>query len=192
MELREAMAPGAEYAAGIVRGVPADLMEAPTPCGDWDVRTLLNHLILWSGRGEDAARKRAPEGPGEEHDFTVGDGWADAFAAQALRTARAWDDAAAWDGDTSLTGASPGMPAAVIGGMVFGEWILHGWDLARATGQDAVPAPALVEVAYAGVLPIAEMARQYEAFGPEIAVPEDAPVLDRLLGATGRDPHWKP
>ncbi|MFC6886957.1 MULTISPECIES: TIGR03086 family metal-binding protein [Actinomadura] len=192
MELRELMLPAAEAAARIVQGVPAERLAAPTPCPGWDVRTLANHLAFWTGRGETAAAKKPPSGPGEDHDFTAEDGWAAAFAAQARATAAAWTDPAAWEGNTSLTGARPGMPAPVIGGMILGEFVMHGWDLAVATGQDPALPDDVVAGAWEELRPTAAMGREYEAFGDEVPVPESAPLLDRVLGLSGRDPRWTP
>lgn len=72
------------------------------------------------------------------------------------------------------------------------ELVLHGWDLARATGQpfDVEPADA------AALLPFLERSASPEGtpglFGPAVPVPADAPVLDRLVGLAGRDPGWTP
>ncbi|MGK5558212.1 TIGR03086 family metal-binding protein [Actinomadura kijaniata] len=192
MELRDLMETAAEAAAKIVHGVPEDRLTAPTPNPEWDVRATVNHLFFWTRRAEFAARKQAPDDLPEEHDFTAEPGWADRFAEQARHTARAWRDPAAWEGDTSLTGATPGMPASVIGAMIFSEFPLHGWDLAVATGQPAELPAEVVRAAHRETSAIAEMARQYGAFGPEVPVADDAPLLDRLLGAAGRDPHWIP
>ncbi|GAA4362617.1 TIGR03086 family metal-binding protein [Actinomadura verrucosospora] len=192
MDIRSQMTPAAEAAARIVLEVPEERMDAPTPCPDWDVRALLNHLIFWSARGETAARKAPPAGPGEDHDFTAEPGWAERFAEQARRTAEAWQDPAAWEGNTSLTGNKEGMPAGFIAGIVFGECVLHGWDLAVAAGREpAFPEPVL-QAAWQQVASTAEISRQYGALGPEVAVPDDASLLDRLLGLSGRDPYWKP
>ncbi|MBB6394332.1 uncharacterized protein (TIGR03086 family) [Actinomadura coerulea] len=192
MEIRSQMTPAAEAAARIVLEIPEEKMDAPTPCPDWDVRALLNHLIFWTSRGESAARKAPPAGPAEDHDFTAEPGWAERFAEQARRTAEAWQDPAAWEGNTSLTGNKEGMPAGFIGGIVLGECVLHGWDLAVAAGREpAFPEPVL-RAAWEQVVSTAEISRQYGALGPEVAVPEDAPLLDRLLGMSGRDPYWKP
>lgn len=194
MELRSLMVPAADAAVQIVRAVPAGALNGPTPCPDWDARGLANHLVFWTGRGEYAAHKQQPPAePTEETDFTADEDWREQFAAQALKTAEAWASSPeAWEGDTSLSGTGPGMPAAVIGGMVFGEWIMHGWDLAAATGQRPEFAPELIEAAYEGAASIADMARQYGAFGAEVPVPESAPQMERLLGLAGRDPHWTP
>ncbi|WP_329520325.1 TIGR03086 family metal-binding protein [Spirillospora sp. NBC_01491] len=191
MELRSLMVPAADGVARIVRGVPDGRLGSPTPCPDWDVRALLNHLILWTGRAGTAARKQPPPAPGEDHDFTAEPGWAERFAVQARETAEAWTDPAAWEGDTSLSGGG-GMSAAYIGGIVFGEFVLHGWDLAVATGQHPDLPADLVEAAHRQLVPTAAMAREYAVFGPEVPVPEESPQLDRLLGLSGRDPDWKP
>ncbi|TDD60407.1 TIGR03086 family protein [Actinomadura darangshiensis] len=192
MDIRSRMAPAAQAAARVVLEVPGAELDAPTPCPDWDVRALVNHLILWTGRGETAARRLPVSGPGEDHDFTAEPGWAQRFEEQARRTAEAWQDPAAWEGDTSLTGNKVGMPAAFIAGIVFGEYVLHGWDLAAATGRESGFPPPVVEAAWEQIAATADMSRQYGVFGPEVAVPEDAPLLDRVLGLSGRDPHWKP
>jgi uncharacterized protein (TIGR03086 family) len=80
------------------------------------------------------------------------------------------------------------------------DMVLHGWDLARATGQDDTMEPADVERMWSSTsaLPkeVLEMLRTPEAFGPgvkvfgpEVSVPENAPLQDRLLGLIGRDPR---
>jgi uncharacterized protein (TIGR03086 family) len=193
MEMRELVKPAAESATRIVREIPPDRLTAPSPCPEWDVRGVINHLIFWTGRGATAARKeQPPQGPAEDHDFTADGDWAELYAAKARESAEAWSEPAAWEGDTSLTGTRPGMPAAIIGGMLFSEYILHGWDLAVATGRQVDFPDELVQAAYDHLVPTAEMGRQYEAFGAEVKVPESAPLLDRLLGLSGRDPQWKP
>ncbi|WP_433324256.1 TIGR03086 family metal-binding protein [Spirillospora sp. CA-294931] len=193
METRSLMVPAAEAAARIVRDVPTDRLDAPTPCPDWSVRDVVNHLIYWSARGATAAHKQQPPpGPGEDHDFTAEGDWAELYAVQVRKSAEAWSEAAAWEGQTSLSGAQPGMPAPMIGGMLLGECVLHGWDLAVATGQPAAFPGEIVQAAYDQLVPTAEMGRQYDAFGPEVPVPDTAPLLDRLLGLSGRDPRWKP
>ncbi|MGI5320732.1 TIGR03086 family metal-binding protein [Actinomadura nitritigenes] len=192
MDVRRQMRPAADAAARIVLEIPRDRLDAPTPCPGWDVRALVNHLILWNGRGEAAARREPVTGPGEDHDFTAEPGWAERFGRQARRTADAWGDPAAWDGNTSLTGAKEGMPASFIAGIVLGECVVHGWDLAVATGREPGLPPEVVEAAWEQLVPTAEISRKYGAFGPEVAVPEDAPLLERLLGLAGRDPYWKP
>jgi uncharacterized protein (TIGR03086 family) len=189
MELHEKMAVAGTAAVQVVRGVTPDQLDAPTPCPDWDVRTLVNHLILWSAfRSETAARKQpADETHTEDTDFTTGD-WADTFATQLDRAIAAWSEPGATDGETGLAGGT--MPATVIATMMLAELVVHGWDLASATGQELAVDPEVLDVVREFGVTMGPMGRQMGAFGDEVSVPESAPPLDRVLGALGRDPYW--
>ncbi|WP_331766319.1 TIGR03086 family metal-binding protein [Embleya sp. NBC_00896] len=142
-------------------------------------------------RGHTAGLKQPPEDVADGHDFTAEPGWAQAYAARSAATAAVWSDPRAWTGETSMTGGGP-MPAGLVGGIVLGEWLLHGWDLAVATGQTLTVDDELAGVLYEDVAGKAETARKYHVFGPEVGVPETAPLFDRVLGLAGRDPLWKP
>lgn len=191
MELRPLMARASEAATSVVRGVDPDRLDEPTPCQEMNVRALANHLILWTGsRAYTAGLKRQPEPLEDDHDFTVEPDWADRYATRSAAAARVWSDPEAWAGETGLTGKGT-MPAQFIGGLVLGEWLLHGWDLAAATGQTLTVDDELATALYENTASVAEMARQYKMFGPEVGVPESAPAVDRALALAGRDPRWK-
>jgi uncharacterized protein (TIGR03086 family) len=194
MEMRSLMVPAAGEAARIVRNVAAGQLDAPTPCAGWDVRALVNHMITWAGPGETAARKEPPAGGAvdESRDHVAEGGWAERYTDLVTRMARAWQDPAALEGTTSLTGRPDGMPAPFVFWMMTGECVLHGWDLAAATGQETRFPDELIEVVHAETVPTAGMGREYGVFGEEVKVSESAPALERLLGLTGRDPHWRP
>ena len=73
--------------------------------------------------------------------------------------------------------------------------MLHGWEIARATGQPYECEPELLEVVYGFVAPLAtpgQDAIRRGLFGPVVEVPDDAALLDRVLGLAGRDPAWTP
>ena len=103
----------------------------------------------------------------------------------------AWSAPEAWRGMTSMGGPQE-MPARMIGAMAVGEVVVHGWDLARATGQQVAWDETLLEFLYDEVAKTAELGREMRAYGAEVTVPRTAPVLDRMLGLTGRDPQWRP
>jgi uncharacterized protein (TIGR03086 family) len=87
------------------------------------------------------------------------------------------------------------MPGAVIGTVVLDELVLHGWDLARATGQQFACDPASVEAVLAFTVASAQpenAAGRTGLFGPVVEVPDDASDFDRALGFAGRDPNWRP
>jgi len=68
--------------------------------------------------------------------------------------------------------------------------VLHGWDLATATGQAYAVDDAVTAAALAAVEANAELFRQYKGFAEPVTVASDAPVLDRTLALSGRDPDW--
>jgi uncharacterized protein (TIGR03086 family) len=185
--------PAAEPIAGIVRTLDPALLTAPTPCAAYDVRGLLQHLLFWGPVLEAAGRKEptAPPAAAEtDLDLVVGD-WPAALDALLGRMVTAWSDPAAWEGATSMGGPTP-MPAAMVGGMVVGELVVHGWDLGRALGLRPAWDEDVLAFVYRAVVATAVMGREMGVYGPEVAVPGPAPTLDRLLGVTGRNPDWAP
>jgi uncharacterized protein (TIGR03086 family) len=84
------------------------------------------------------------------------------------------------------------LPAAMVGGMAVGELVVHGWDLGRALGLEPTWEPGVLTVVHAEVAATAGIGREMGVYGAAVPVPEEAPALDRLLGLTGRDPHWTP
>lgn len=101
----------------------------------------------------------------------------------------AWSEQEAWEGSTTMGGLDP-MPAALIGGMVVSEIVVHGWDLGRALEQHPSWDPAVLGFVLGEVTATAELGRGMGIYADAVPVPDLAPVLDRLLGVTGRDHHW--
>lgn len=176
-----------------VRAVRNDQLNAPTPCTEFDVRRLLQHLLFWGPLLEAAATDApaAPVAETEERVEAAGGDWPGAVEAQIDRTVAAWSDPAAWEGTTRLGGPDP-MPSPLIGGMVLTELVVHGWDLARATGRQPQWDAEVAEFVHREVERTAEQGREMGVYGPPVSVPANAPVLDRALGLTGRDPGWAP
>ncbi|MFB9905741.1 TIGR03086 family metal-binding protein [Allokutzneria oryzae] len=167
----------------IVRAIKPDQLTAPTPCAEYDVRALIDHLLQWGPPLEGAGRKEAvPPAEGV-------DDWAPALEAQVQRTLAAWNSPAAWEGMTTMGGAFE-LPAPLVGGMVIGEFVLHGWDLARAMGQRPEWDADLVEYLYGEVARSAEQGREMGVYGEEVAVPANASTVDKMLALSGRSPSW--
>ena len=103
----------------------------------------------------------------------------------------AWAKEEAWRGSTHIAGFEA--PAENIGMAAVNELVVHGWDVARASGQTLQVDAATMEpcTAFAAILagPQGDALRGV-AFGPEVPVGADASALDRVLGANGRDPGW--
>lgn len=170
----------------VVAAVRDDQWPLPTPCEDFSVADLVAHLLHWGPVLAGAGRKEAVP-PG-------GDPPADRRAAllrQLDATAAAWSEHSAWEGETSMGSPDP-MPAPLIGGMVLGEMVVHGWDLAVATGRSVSWDDDVLGFVLGQVAATAGWGRDMGVYADEVPVPATAPVLDRLLGLTGRDPGWTP
>lgn len=173
------------------RAITVDQLDAPTPCSAYDVRKLLSHLLYWGPSLEAAAKDVAVAPPtANEQDLDLPSGWAGALEAQFNRIVAAWGEPQAWEGLTRLGGPDP-VPAPLIGGMVLTEFVVHGWDLARATGRRPRWDDRVLDIVHREVGQTAEQGREMGVYGPRIPVPDTAPVLDRILGLTGRDPGWR-
>jgi uncharacterized protein (TIGR03086 family) len=185
------MAAAAAEAARVVNGVPEGTLDAATPCGDWDLRTLLNHTILWTSYS--AERRAHGESVAEDlmnKDFTAGPGFREDYARQIGQAIKAWSSPGAWEGTRNVMGDAT--PAADVGAMLLMEMALHGWDVARATDQeftvDDRTAKALEDIVQAQ----AELFRKYQGFADAIEPPQNATAFERALTLSGRDPNWKP
>ena len=183
------MAAAAAEAARVVSNVPEGTLNQRTPCGDWDLRTLLNHTILWTSYS--AERRAYGQSVAEDlmsKDFTAEPGYAQAYQAQLARAVQAWSNPEAWAGDRSVMGSA--MPAADIAAMLIMEMVLHGWDIAKATGQDYHCDGKLAQALLDTVQAQGDMFRQYQGFAAVVPVPPDASTFDRALSLSGRDPDW--
>ena len=113
---------------------------------------------------------------------------------QLAELAAAWQDPAAWEGETTAGGVT--FPAAVCGLVALDEVLLHGWDLAAATGQDYAPSDDEAEAVLPVVTPSgddeADAASREGMFGPPLPVPDGATPFERVLALSGRDPRRGP
>lgn len=169
----------------IVAAVRPDQAGLPTPCADWDVRTLVSHMtggvtrIALIGEGADALSLPPFADPGDD--------WAAAYRAAGARAAAAWADDAKLDALFAVPwGKVPGRVA--VAGYVR-EVLAHGWDLAFATGQqtelDQELGAFALEVSQRS-LPAA--GREGIPFGPLVQAPAGAGVYAQLAAWLGRTP----
>jgi uncharacterized protein (TIGR03086 family) len=183
--------PAARRMTGVLAGVSEDAMERPTPCPDASVGDLVDHVrTLTAAFTGKAAQSQAPGGPPPPPDAAnLPADWRDTLPAALLALASAWHEPSAWEGMTTAGGIE--LPASVAGLIALDELLVHGWDLAVATGQPYDASDAEVEAAI-GAVSSFEAPRDGKLFGPVVPVSDNAPALDRLLGLTGRDPQWRP
>jgi uncharacterized protein (TIGR03086 family) len=187
MNTHAEMAAAAAETTRIVGGVTAEQLSDQTPCGEWDVRALLNHIIVWTAY---SAEQRARGGSVAEElmtkDFAADPDFAADYAKQAGRAVDAWADPAAWDREIDVMGSAT--PAGDIAALLIAELVLHGWDLAVATGQEYHCDDAVAAVVLRTVQEQGELFRQYQGFAEPVTVPADAPGFYQALALSGRDP----
>ena len=180
--------------AEVVSGIRDDQLGAPTPCRDVTVAALLDHVDGLSLAFTAAAAKDLDAGgqPPAADGARLGPGWRTRIPGRLARLAAAWQDDAAWTGMTRVGGID--LPAEVAATVAIDELVVHCWDLAVAAGLSFAADEAMLNAAYGFAQ--AAVARDPGGspglFGPPVAVPEEAELLDRLLGLTGRDPAWQP
>jgi uncharacterized protein (TIGR03086 family) len=182
----------AQIACDTVDGVSPDRLADPTPCTEFDVRALLGHLVAVLHRVASVASGAPAVGQALLATDVPDDGWSRAARAALHDVETAWADPAVLQREMRLPFGT--LPGAAALASYTGEVSTHTWDLAVATGQS----PAWDEQvltgalgAIRGKLPMAERPPGIP-FGDAVPVPDDAPVIDRLVAWQGRDPQWRP
>lgn len=185
--------PATRTLADVVAGVRDDQLEAPTPCPGTSVAALLDHIDGFALAFRAAAQHSEPPGgsrpPVADAARLTGD-WRTRIPARLAELAAAWRADDAWVGMTKAGGLD--LPSDLAGVIALDEVVVHGWDLATATGQQyRVPQDPL-EAVFGFVRSSAEQNPNGTPglFGPPVPVPGDAPLLDRVIGLAGRDPAW--
>jgi uncharacterized protein (TIGR03086 family) len=168
----------------VLGGVSNDELEAATPCASWQVRELVNHIV--GGQRFFAAMARGEEfKPGQE-DWCAGDFAAD-FDAGATECLAAFAAPGAMEKIMHLPFGD--MPGAAFVGIAATDTFVHGWDLAKATGQDTNLDPELAAGLLVGAQAfIQESFRGNEPmpFGPQQQAPPGASPADELAAFLGR------
>jgi uncharacterized protein (TIGR03086 family) len=190
------LTPATQRLADLVMRVSDDQLGGPTPCPAYTLGDLVEHVGGLARAFRAAAEKDtaspyvngAPSGDASR----LEEGWRERIPADLAALARAWIDPGAWTGMTRI--ANQDAPGEAVGLTVADELVVHGWDVARATGQPYEPDPELVNAArtFLGMFASPDAPAGPEVpFGPSRELPGDAPALDQVLALAGRDPAWK-
>jgi uncharacterized protein (TIGR03086 family) len=186
------LGPAADQMAAIVLNIREEQLAEPTPCDRTSVADMLTHVHGQSIAFRDAARKilgPTTSTPAAADGAQLPGDWRHSIQVQLAELVEAWRAPEAWQGETMAGGLT--MPAEVTGLVVNNELVLHGWDLARATGQPYEVHPANLEASWQFVVNTPDDPKDREGlFGPRLPIADDAPLLDRTLAYAGRDPQW--
>jgi uncharacterized protein (TIGR03086 family) len=190
------LGPAAQQMAEVVRGVPDELLRGSTPCPAYTLGDLLDHVsglalafTAAATKATDGAGSQGPSGDASR----LGADWRTRIPRDLAAMAEAWRDPAAWSGTTQAGGVE--LPAEVAGLVALDELVIHGWDVARASRQAYQCDQRSLEAVHGFVAKFSEPGQEAGReglFAPVVRVPDDAPLLDRVIGLTGRDPAWSP
>jgi uncharacterized protein (TIGR03086 family) len=187
MDLLDLFERGTAWTASKVRGA-ADQLDTQTPCDEWTVRRLIDHMLAGQAMFAAAPTGGAVAPPIGQPPELIGDDPVQQYEDARKATAHAFGQPGVIEG--TLSGAGD-MPAAQLLGIAFCDQLIHGWDLAKATGQDTTMPDDLAAAAW-GVLDgqISDGARGPGGiFKAAVPVADDARVQDKLIAYCGRDPN---
>src|SRR5689334_15385702 len=151
----------------VVRGIDPATFGLPTPCSEYTVEKLMNHLFQVVVNFQNLAAKQAADFS-VTPDYLHGD-WQDRFEQETERLVRAWADPAA------RQGVSPGMgiPMELVAQMALLDLTIHAWDLAKATGQSFTPATGAIEVLNDFIDKMGDTPREMKVFSAPVTVPDE-------------------
>jgi uncharacterized protein (TIGR03086 family) len=172
-----------------VKSIPADRWEAPTPCTDWDVRAVVNHMVyenLWT---PPMLEGKTIDEIGDRFDGDVlGDDPRAAWKAAARAAVEAVHEPGAMETTTHLSfGDLPGSEYTM---QLFADHLIHAWDVARGTGIDDTLTPELVQACMEWFTSVEDAYRAGNAIGPRPETPADADDQTKLLAMFGRRADW--
>ncbi|WKG03347.1 TIGR03086 family metal-binding protein [Mycolicibacterium sp. HK-90] len=176
--------------AKLLENVRDEDFGARTPCEKLSVAELMAHIGGLAAAFAAAARKEF--GPltdtvPDDSAYRLDDDWRTRYPDELARLAAAWRAPEAWEGMTRIAGFD--LPGEVAGMIALTEVVIHGWDLAQATGQPYDVDDADVRVVLSHVTEVAAEGPAEGLFGPAVQVPDDASPFDRALALSGRDPR---
>ncbi|WP_067451380.1 TIGR03086 family metal-binding protein [Actinomadura macra] len=189
------LAPAARRLGLLLAGVRDSQLTAPTPCENYTLGDLIDHVNGLSMAFTWAAAKHWPDlpsAPPSGDASQLAPDWRTRIPEQLDALASAWNDPSAWEGMTKAGGVD--LPAEVAGRVALNEIVVHGWDVARASGQPYEAEQREIDLCmdFVGAAVQDGDAAPDGLFGAPVPTPDDAPPLDRMIGLTGRDPAWAP
>lgn len=169
----------------VLAGVTSDQWSSPTPCEGWDVRELTNHVVAGNYWAAELGAGKTIEDVGSALDGDVlGTDPAASYRKSADAAAAAFAAPGALDAPCAVSYGP--VPGSVYAGHRIIDVLIHGWDLATATGQDTTLDPDLVAACLEIVEPQLDMLQASGAFAPGGEAPAGADPQTKLLTWLGR------
>ena len=186
------MTPACARTTQMLTSIPDDRLAESTPCEKLSLAELVAHVGGLGVAFAAAARKdfgELTDSPPADGGYQLDDDWRTRYPVALAGLAEAWQDPAAWDGMTRIGGVD--LPGEVAASVALSEVVIHGWDLAVATGQDYDVDDDVAEVVLANIASFAAGGPVEGLFGPAVQIRDDAPAFERALALSGREPGWR-
>jgi uncharacterized protein (TIGR03086 family) len=183
MDQLDQLSKAVDQTEGVISRISGDQAELPTPCESWDVDDLIGHVVDDLHRFTARAAGSENGGPADQ---STSDDWVGTYREAADGLLSAWQRDGALDRTVKLPFGD--VPATWFVGQQLADLLVHGWDLAKATGQATDLDPELGEAALDWGRENLRPEFRGKEFGPEVPVPDEAPLYDRLAAFFGRDP----
>jgi uncharacterized protein (TIGR03086 family) len=173
---------------GVLAGVTDDQLTSSSPCTEYTAGDLIDHVDQVSQGATALAQHTAQlpgtgTGPAAAH---LDPGWRDRVARHLRELGEAWDDPAAWQGSGNVPGSD--LSNETWGKITLTELVVHGWDIAKATGQPFDLPEHTLQACFDHVARFAPNAPVPALWGPPVDVAPDATLLNRIVAITGRTP----
>ena len=177
----------------VLAAVKDDQLDGATPCEKLTVRELVAHVGGLGAAFAAAARKdlgQLTDSPPGDGGYQLDRDWRSQYPGNLALLADCWRDPGAWNGMTRVGGAD--LPGEVCGMVALTEVVVHGWDVAVATGQDFEVDDDVAHAVLAHLASFAADGPVEGLFGPAVEIGSDATVFERALAFSGRDPRVRP
>ena len=185
VDLADVHARALEWTGRAVAGVRPEQWEQPSVCREWSVHELVNHVVSGNWWAEELTRGKTIEAVGARLDGDViGNDPAAAYDASAEAAAAVFREAGALERPVAVSYGP--VPGAVYCGHRFMDVLIHGWDVARSTDQDATIPAELVEAAWEVITPQLDRLAGSGMFDTDVVAPVGADRQTTLLAALGR------
>jgi uncharacterized protein (TIGR03086 family) len=185
VDLPEVHARSLEATHAFVAGVGEGQWGGESSCDGWTVRELVNHIVSGNYWAEALAGGKTIAEVGDQLDGDIlGDDPVGAYDASAVVAAAAFRAPGAMDAPCAVSYGP--VPGSIYCGHRFMDVLIHGWDVARSTGQDTTLPPDLVDACRQVLEPQLDLLVASGLFGEAVPVPDDADAQTRLLAVLGR------
>jgi uncharacterized protein (TIGR03086 family) len=180
--------PAGDRLIDLTTGITDDRLARATPCTDYTVGDLIDHLdnaaqLFTSVALGDNGLRTARTGPSAAH---LGPGWRDSFTDHVRALGKAWDAPRAWQGSAAAVGLE--LPNELWGKIALTELVVHGWDIARALDVRFELPEQTLRACHDHLTAFVVGAPVPGLFGAPVDVSPDAPLFDRIVAITGRVP----